>query len=186
MLKSVVFFIVLLLMKCVIGCQEVRTNDNAYSNPKEVSASIARGKYLVQVMDCHSCHTPKIMTPEGYVPDMDRAFMGFPADGELPPNAEGGIHFNNDLTAYSGPWGISFAANISNDFTGIGDWNFEQFRVAMQEGKFRGNKQERGLLPPMPWESYRELHDDDLKSIFMFLKTSRRIHNVVPDFIDYN
>ena len=149
----------------------------------EINNSLERGRYLVQVMDCHSCHTPKIMTPEGPVPDMDRAFMGFPSDGQMPPVEAGGIRFNNDLTACSGPWGISFAANISNHFTGIGDWDFKQFQTAMRDGKFRGDSQQRDLLPPMPWQAYRELNDDDLKAIFLFLKSSRRIHNVVPDFI---
>lgn len=85
-----------------------------------------------------------------------------------------------DLTSAVGPWGMSFTANISSDETGIGNWKEEQFIKALREGKYKGLDQSRPLLPPMPWFVYKNMTDDDLRSIFAFLKSSKPVKNVVP------
>jgi hypothetical protein len=36
-------------------------------------------------------------------------------------------------------------------------------------------------LPPMPWEWYTQLTDDDLKAIFAYLRTLPPIKNRVPE-----
>ena len=79
-----------------------------------------------------------------------------------------------------GPWGVSFAGNITSDVTGIGRWSEEQFKRAIQEGKFKGLEQGRGLLPPMPWQNYASLTDEDVKAIYSYLKTTKPIRNIVP------
>jgi hypothetical protein len=38
----------------------------------------------------------------------------------------------------------------------------------------------RNLLPPMPWQAYARMTDDELKAIFSYLKSTKPIHNVVP------
>ena len=38
----------------------------------------------------------------------------------------------------------------------------------------------RPILPPMPWQAFRNLNDEDLKSIYAFLRNIRPIHNRVP------
>ncbi len=43
----------------------------------------ARGKYLVTVIGCGDCHTPKIMTERGPVPDMEKFLSGYQAGTEL-------------------------------------------------------------------------------------------------------
>ena len=55
------------------------------------------------------------------------------------------------LTAWVGPWGISYAANLTPDkATGIGTLTEEMFIKTLREGKYMGVG--RPLLPPMPWE----------------------------------
>ena len=58
-----------------------------------------------------------------------------------------------NLAAWVGPWGISFASNLTPDNgTGIGGLSEEMFIKTLREGKFMGVG--RPLLPPMPWPSY--------------------------------
>ena len=92
---------------------------------------------------------------------------------------DGYILFASDLTSAVGPWGQSYSANISSDETGIGNWTEEQFLRAIREGKSKGLKEGRPLLPPMPWFVYRNMSDLDLKAIFAYLKSTKPIQNRV-------
>ncbi len=85
-----------------------------------------------------------------------------------------------DLTSAVGPWGQSYSANISSDATGIGNWTEEQFIRALREGKYKGMKEGRSLLPPMPWFVYKNPSDTDLKAIFAYLKTTKPVETRVP------
>lgn len=88
--------------------------------------------------------------------------------------------FYPDLTAAAGPWGVSFAANITPDETGTGNWTEEQFKKAITQGKFKGLDGGRLLLPPMPWPDFASLKDDDVHAIFMYLKSIKPVRNIVP------
>lgn len=88
--------------------------------------------------------------------------------------------FYPDLTAAAGPWGVSFAANITPDETGTGNWTEEQFKKAITQGKFKGLDGGRLLLPPMPWPDFASLKDDDVHAIFMYLKSIKPVKNIVP------
>jgi len=90
------------------------------------------------------------------------------------------VLFAPDLTAAVGPWGITYAANITSDQTGIGNWKEENFIRAIREGVSKGLAGNRPLLPPMPWPSLRKLTDEDLTSIFVYLKTTKPVNNAVP------
>jgi len=149
---------------------------------------VKRGEYLVGVMVCDDCHTPKKMTEQGPEPDLSRRLMGHPADeifkadevmNKLIGEQQVAI-FSPGLTGIAGPWGVSYAANLSPDDTGIGNWTEAQFFKAIREGKSKGLDGTRPLLPPMPWQQYRGLKDEDLKAIFAFLKSLPPIKNVVP------
>jgi hypothetical protein len=39
----------------------------------------------------------------------------------------------------------------------------------------------RALNPPMPWWVFRNMSDEDLKSIFAYLRTVKPIHNRVDN-----
>ena len=146
---------------------------------------IQRGKYLVTTSGCHDCHSPKVMTELGPEPDPTRLMSGHRQDEQLPPmekNAgrNGWVLFNMNTTAFVGPWGVTYAANLTPDDTGIGAWNFENFKTAIRKGKYKGQEGGRNLLPPMPWTMYRNMTDDDLKSIFTYLKSLPKVNNLVP------
>lgn len=148
---------------------------------------ISRGRYLVTIMGCNDCHSPKIIGPHGPVIDTSRMLSGHPSDMKIasaPSDAvKSWILFNPTLTAFVGPWGTSFAANLTSDDSGIGNWSEAQFFKAIREGKYKGMDNTRPLLPPMPWEMYRNATDEDLRSIFAYLKSTPPVKNNVPSQI---
>lgn len=192
--KKTQLTIVLGMMLTILfsSCTEKESIKAKETSESTVQASEARGKYLVDVIGCADCHTPKKMTPMGPEPDMDRWLMGFPSDGVLPEVDRKDVIlgswalFNSDLTAAVGPWGVSFSGNLTPDATGIGAWTFDQFKKAMTEGKFKGLENSRPLFPPMPWQSYKNLHEEDLKAIYDYLMTIKPIENVVPAHIPFD
>jgi len=169
-----------------ISCGNLESENIAESfSPKAADSAnkIQRGKYLVNTMGCDDCHSPKIFGPHGPEIDTNVRFSGYPAGRPLPSfdtgTAQKWVLFAGDLTAAAGPWGISFAANISSDPTGIGNWTEAQFIRCLREGKWKG-LDGRPLLPPMPWQNFSRLTDRDLKSIYAYLKTTRPVSNIVP------
>ena len=152
----------------------------------KTDAQIKRGEYLVNFGGCNDCHSPKVFTPKGPMPDPDRLLSGHPSGEKLPnlpkdliaPDKWGGL-FTNDLTAWVGPWGVTFASNLTPDEqTGIGLWTEELFIKTMRTGKHLGAG--RDILPPMPWFDLAKLNDDDLKAIFAYLRSIKPIKNAVP------
>lgn len=146
-----------------------------------------RGEYLVNIIGCADCHTPKKMTEMGPVPDMDRYMMGFDSSGALPPIPENvplgpWALFAGDLTAAVGPWGTSYAGNLTPHETGIGSWTLDQFKKAIKGGKYKGLDDSRPIMPPMPVEAYRSMEDEDVEAIFAYLKSLKPIENVVPAY----
>lgn len=158
----------------------------ACSSQQESGVSqLERGKYLVTIGGCYDCHAPKVLGPEGPVPDESKGLSGHPEGTELPdidPNIVGPdkwILFNNQGTAAVGPWGISYSANLTpDDATGIGLWTEENFVQGMRTGKHMGNG--RPILPPMPWPVIGKATDEDLKAMFAYLKSLEPINNKVP------
>lgn len=151
------------------------------------SDSVKRGEYLSHMMGCHDCHTPKIMTAEGPVPDFERTLSGHPANEPLPKITDKTMIapgqwylYSSGMTSAVGPWGISFAANLTPDESGTGNWTFENFERAMREGKAKGLENGRTLLPPMPWQIYSKLSEEDLAFLWQYLRSLKPIHNVVP------
>ena len=143
------------------------------------------GEHLVSIAGCNDCHSPKKMTPMG--PEIDSSLLlaghmtGSPQpDIDRKMAAAKGLIVTTDLTAWVGPWGISYPANLTSDETGIGSWKEEQFIKAIREGKLKGLDNTRPLLPPMPWQTYKYMRDEELKAIFAYLKTTKPIKNVVP------
>jgi hypothetical protein len=150
-------------------------------------AQIERGKFYVTVGGCNDCHSPKIFTPQGPVIDSTRLLSGHPATEPVPGIPQGvlgpgkwGALTNGHLTAWAGPWGVSFTRNLTPDIaTGIGSWTEEIFIKAMRTGKDMGEG--RDILPPMPWFNFAQMSDGDLKAIFAYLKSLKPIQNAVPD-----
>ena len=150
------------------------------------TAQLARGKYLVTIGGCHDCHTPWTVLPDGTVgPDMTRALSGHPEGVPIQEAAQvkgtswgwAGAATN---TAFSGPWGVSFAANLTPDEnTGTGIWTFDIFRNTIRNGRHWGVA--RPLLPPMPWFNYREMTDEDLAAVFAYIHSLPPVRNKVQE-----
>ena len=175
------FAILLLLASCGAPDAPATTADT----PPAVAeaALIERGGYLVGIMGCNESHSPKIMGPQGPQLDPDRLLSGYPAGQPLPPmpvNNDGWALMSMDLTAAVGPWGTSFAANLTSDATGIGNWTEEQFERALRHGLYKGLEGARPLLPPMPWQNLVNMKPEDMKAVFAYLKSTKPVENVVP------
>ena len=146
---------------------------------------VARGRDLVFSIGCNDCHTPKKMGPKGPELDVARLLSGHRDDREMPPPPAlpGGpwaIVTNTDLTAWSGPWGISYAQNLTPDEnTGLGIWTEEMFLDALRTGRHMGVS--RPIQPPMPWEVYGRLPEEDLRSIYAYLRSIPAVKNRVPE-----
>jgi mono/diheme cytochrome c family protein len=157
----------------------------AAKSPQEAKAvKIARGKYLVTAIGCSDCHTPVKMGPKGPEPDMSRFLSGHPSEAHFPPPPKlaPGPWFAvvGSFTAWSGPWGISYSANLTPDqTTGLGIWTEDVFINTLRSGKHYGVA--RGILPPMPWQGFATLTDDDLKAIYAYLRTIPPVKNQVPE-----
>jgi hypothetical protein len=143
---------------------------------------IERGAYMVTIMGCNDCHSPKIMTAEGPVPDTSRLLSGHPSEEKLPPVPANlpWMYFSPGLTAAVGPWGASFSANLTPDPLGLGGWSFDQFKIAITHGRYRGIEGGRPLLPPMPWQNLVNIQDEDARAIFAYLQSLKPVPNRVP------
>ncbi len=151
------------------------------------SPEVQRGAYLVRIMTCNDCHTPTRMGPKGPEMDMSRMLSGHPEGVTVsapPAMGEGPWIWagTGTMTAFSGPWGVSFTANLTPDpETGLGKWDERTFIQALRTGREgRG----RPILAPMPWPEYRNATDDDLRAIFAYLRSIPPVQNRVPQPID--
>jgi mono/diheme cytochrome c family protein len=154
-------------------------------SPAAHAANVQRGEYLVKIMGCNDCHTPWKMGPQGPEPDMERFLSGHPEQiGPLPmardakPFLWSGFGTN---TAFSGPWGVSYAFNLTPEQnTGLGIWTEDMFIQTIRTGRHMGVS--RPINPPMPWPAYRNATDDDLKAVYAYLRTIKPIVNHVPEY----
>ncbi len=146
---------------------------------------VARGKYIVNTAGCHDCHTPWKVGPNGPEPDMTLALSGHPESMKMPPPPKLGNGpwvwtAAGTNTAFAGPWGVSYTANLTPDrMTGLGIWTEDIFVKTIRSGRHWGVS--RPILPPMPWSVYRNMTDEDLKSVFAYLRTIKPIKNQVPE-----
>lgn len=168
----------------ILSCSE-QPKSEAMASSTTQETSVKRGEYLITTMGCNDCHTPKVMGPNGPELDRSRMLSGHPADmplGKIDTNSlNEWVLFVPSLTAAVGPWGVSYAANITPDDTGIANWTEEQFKKALKEGKSKGMDGTRQLLPPMPWQNFTNLSDEDVKAMFAYLKSIKPVANVVPN-----
>ena len=75
---------------------------------------------------------------------------------------------------------MSFPANLTPDSaTGLGSWTEETFIRTLRTGKHLGEPNGRNILPPMPWFNLKKLKDEDLSSIFAYLRSLPPVSNKV-------
>ena len=145
----------------------------------------ARGKYLVNTSGCMDCHTPLKMGANGPEPDMSRMLSGHPEALKMPPVPvlpEGPwlVISSATNTAFAGPWGVSFTANLTPDpDTGLGQWSVNNFKDTIRTGRHMGRG--RPILPPMPIPVYNNFSDADLEAVFAYLRSIPPVRNRVPE-----
>ena len=149
------------------------------------SDQVARGKYLVTIAGCNDCHTPLKMGPNGPEPDFSHMLSGHPESLVMPPapvlpQGPWGVTAGLTNTAWSGPWGVSFTANLTPDEeTGLGRWTLRNFMDTIRSGRHLGRG--RPVLPPMPIPMYKHMTDEDLAAVFSYLRTIPAVSNRVPE-----
>jgi hypothetical protein len=181
MFRAAKFWVALLIVATLcVSCSNRQTTSDS---------SVERGKYLVTLGGCHDCHTPKIPGPNR-VPIIDEARLLSGHPENLPPPSwppsdmkEKGVAAvtNPSLTAWAGPWGVSFATNLtSENETGIGEWSEQMFIRMARTGKHQGQPNGRDILSPMPWFNLKDVKDTDLKAMWAYLRSIPPVKNNVP------
>ncbi|HZV69143.1 MAG TPA: diheme cytochrome c-553 [Saprospiraceae bacterium] len=195
MKNLLIFGCLFLLGIFFLACQpENKTGPTATDQAAVASAgmskadSVKRGEYLVTTMGCNDCHTPKTMTNQGSMPDPARLLSGHTASEVLPKMPNKSVYapgqwilINSSLTSFTGPWGTSFAANLTPHETGIGNWTLENFDRALRIGKHLGAENGRPILPPMPWPNLVNLTKEDLANMWQYLRSLKPVENKVPN-----
>jgi mono/diheme cytochrome c family protein len=159
--------------------------ENEAAKTGAAAEKLARGKYLVTVAGCNDCHTPWKMGPSGPEPDMSRMLSGHPESAALPPPPKlpAGpwiVTAAATNTAWSGPWGVSYTANLTPDpETGLGKWTLRNCVDTIRTGRHMGRG--RPILPPMPIPMYKNFTDEDLEAIYGYLRTIPVVSNRVPE-----
>ncbi len=167
----------------VLAAENEKTKSSA-SAPGHAD-KVARGKYLVTIAACNDCHTPLKMGPAGPEPDMSRMLSGHPDTLAMPPAptlpagpwAYISAYTN---TAWAGPWGVSFTANLTPDpETGLGKWTLRNLMDSFRSGRHQGRG--RPILPPMPIANYKEFTDADIEAVYSYLQSIPAVKNRVPE-----
>ena len=175
---------------CFNGCSENKPGEPAVASTTPVEKSnfggyetqVKWGEHLVTIGGCNDCHTPKKMTPMGPVDDSTLLLSGHPEklpapDVDRKQTESKGLVVTADFTAWIGPWGISYSANLTPDETGTGNWTESQFLYAVKNSISKGLEGSRPLMPPMSMMPVKHMTDEELKAIFAYLRTVKPVKN---------
>jgi hypothetical protein len=188
--KFSAFLVLAIVMSAAlaVGCKKNAPVQNAALNPVYTADQVTRGASLVNEWKCNYCHTPELKGPDGKpVPNPDRLLSGHPQDEKIPGLADMVIaspeymEFLDNLpnTVWASNDSIVFSANLTpDDATGIGTWTAAQFVAALRSGQHMGLG--RRILYPMPWQELAALPNEDLISIYAYLRTIKPVSNKVP------
>jgi mono/diheme cytochrome c family protein len=126
---------------------------------KPTAERIERGEYLTNsILKCFVCHSPRDTTLPGFPPIEAK-------------KGAGAVLWNTEKSRMVAP-------NITPDKeTGAGTWTDDMFARAIREGIGHDG---RALSLPMYWTTYRELSDEDLASVVVYLRTLKPVKNKLP------
>ncbi|GAO43333.1 c-type cytochrome [Flavihumibacter petaseus] len=169
--------------KADVPATTVATTEAEKPNFGGFDTQVKWGEHLVTIGGCNDCHTPKKMTPAGPADDSTLMLSGHPETLPAPEvdrkaMESKGLVVTSDFTAWIGPWGITYSANLTPDPSGLGNWTEEQFLYALRNSISKGMAGGRPLMPPMSMMPVKHMSDDELKAIFAYLKTIKPVKNV--------
>lgn len=142
----------------IFATPEPRPEASNYSTEQ-----LARGRYLVGLLGCGSCHT-------------DGALVGDPNPDRLLAGSSTGIAYTNPLQN-SNP-GVVYPANLTPDLeTGLGSWTMDRLVTMIRVGT---TEHSASSLPVMPWPAYASITYDDALSIAAYLKSLPPVRHQVP------
>ncbi len=174
------------LTQCADNKQAVPAAESTVTTEKTnfggYETQVKWGEHLVTIGGCNDCHTPKKMTPMGPVDDSSLLLSGHPekspaADVDRKQMESKGLIVTSDFTSWTGPWGISYSANLTPDETGTARWTEDQFLYALRNSISKGLPGSRPLMPPMSMMPVKHMTDDELKAIFAYLRTVKPVKN---------
>jgi mono/diheme cytochrome c family protein len=124
-------------------------------------ARLERGSYLVNgVYGCLACHSERDQNLPGMPPRADKLGAGtiFGEGADLP--------------------GQLVAPNLTPDKeTGAGNWSDDTLARAIREGIGHDG---RALFPLMPYLNYKEMPDEDLAAVIVYLRSLPPVKNSLP------
>ncbi len=132
-------------------------------SPSYSPQQLDRGRYLVGLLGCGSCHT-------------DGSLVGSPDDSRLLAGSSTGI-------AYTSPFvddnpGVVYPANLTPDMeTGLGAWTMERLVTMIRVGT---TEHSASSIPVMPWPAYASITNEDALAIAAYLKSLEPVRHRVP------
>jgi mono/diheme cytochrome c family protein len=175
---------------CTTSCSDDKKSEPAVASEATTEkqsfggyeSQVKWGEHLVTIGGCNDCHTPKKMTPMGPVDDSTLMLSGHPEklpapDVDRKDIESKGLVITADFTTWTGPWGITYSANLTPDETGTKNWSEEQFIYALRNSISKGLAGGRPLMPPMSMMPVKHMSDDELKAIYAYLRTVKPIKN---------
>jgi len=165
-----ILLVVVVVVAIVVGVGTVKVfGPRAFLGPRKreltsrtferTPARLERGKYIANGMGCLYCHSPHNWNApdEAILPGMEGAGQPLPYT-DLP--------------------GHVVAPNLTPDKeSGAGNWSDDTFARAIREGiGYDG----RALFPIMPYEHYRNMPDEDVASVIVYLRSLPAVRNPLP------
>lgn len=164
-LLSVIFVILLLVagVTLTVGWRPLIGPKSRPATSRRFEATperLQRGKYLATALTgCLGCHS-------AWSYDLNAQ--------TLAPGKE----FIGQVMPFEGLPGLIVAPNLTADAeTGLGAWSDDEIARAIREGVGRDG---RALFPMMPYENFRQMSDEDVASVVVFLRTLPAVRNPLP------
>ncbi len=132
----------------------------------ENRGQVERGKYMVELLGCGSCHTDGALTGN---PDLEQPLAG----------SSTGIAYTNPLQ-HKYP-GVVYPSNITPDVeTGIGGLSDQQIVNAVRAG---ADRHAGRRITVMPWQGYARMTIEDVNAIVAYLRSIEPVRNKIPDTV---
>jgi len=140
-----------------IGPQARATTNRQFERTPQ---RLARGRYLVVgLAGCETRHSPKDWTTHGA------------------PNLPG-KELSGQVIPVPGLPGRVVASNLTPDpETGSANWTDDELARSIREGIGHDG---RTIFPMMPYSTYRQMSDEDVTSIVVYLRSIPAVHNALP------